>query len=256
MIYGLYLSAQGARAQSTRLDAVANNLANARTTAFKRALAVFQNHRPYDVENGLSGDVPGNLDQSTGGMTTADIVTDFAQGSLEATGGDLDVALSGPGFFQVQDEQGRQFLTRNGNFALNRNGELVQADTGYRVLNADGVPLEISGSPASVRIAPDGTISQETGGDVAVVGRLGVFAPQSLSQLKAVGNSLYESPQRPEAASPATQVRQGYREASGVNPVQEMMEMIQASRSFETNVNMIRYQDESLGRLLQSLPRR
>lgn len=71
MIYGLHLSGQGARAQSSRLDVIANNLANASTTAFKRSFAVFQDHKPYDVEHGLQKPTPHDLNESTGGIEYA-----------------------------------------------------------------------------------------------------------------------------------------------------------------------------------------
>lgn len=255
MLYGLYLSAQGARAQSRRLEAVANNLANAGTTAFKRALAVFQHHRPYDVEHGEWTGAPGNLNDSTGGVTTASIVTDYAQGPLKQTGGRLDVALSGPGFFQVADTQGRKFLTRNGSFTLNQQGELLTADGGHRVLDVRGKPLRLSPEAGEVRIGPDGTVTQFNGTSDAVVGRLALVSPLKTTPLKKVGNSLYAAGgPTPPAAN--VQVKQGFLEASGTNAIEEMTRMIQASRAFETNVSMIRYQDDSLARLLQSLPRR
>jgi len=256
MLYGLYLSAQGARAQSLRLDTVANNLANASTTGFKRALAVFQSHRPYDVEQGESRDVPSQLNRSTGGITTADVVTDFSQGPLKETGGSLDVALSGPGFLQVLDADNQRYLTRNGDLTLNRNGELVMAGTGHRVLDNEGAPIQLAGTPGKVEITPDGTISRNHNGLSAVVGRLGVYTPQSVSQLQKVGEGLYANNGPVSDAGSQVQVRQGYLEGSGVNPMSEMMTMIQSSRAFETNVSMIRQQDESLSRLLQSLPRR
>lgn len=256
MLYGLYLSAQGARAQSMRLDAVSNNLANAGTTAFKKALAVFQNHRTYDVENGSYRDVPGNLNSSTGGTTTADVVTDFAQGPLEKTGNKLDIALTGNGFLQVADGKNRQFLSRNGSLALTKDGDLVQAGTGNKVLSHDGQPIRLPADADDVLVDADGMISVQTGDSISRVAQIGLHAPQKLSQLRKVGDSQYEYSGRLTPANGSVQVQQGYLEGSGVKPVSEMLEMIQSSRSFETNINMIRIQDESLARLLQSIPRR
>ena len=99
MIYGLYLSAQGAELQSTRLDVVANNLANAGTNSFKRNLAVFQEHLPHDLEHAQNNPVPGNLNKSTGGLALGAIITDHSNGPLLETGSKYDLALAGPGFF-------------------------------------------------------------------------------------------------------------------------------------------------------------
>lgn len=252
MIYGFHLSAQGARAQSTKLDVIANNLANTGTTAFKKALAVFQDNRPYDREYGSDTEPPGGLNESTGGITVADVVTDHAQGSLTETGGTLDVAISGHGYFQVVDAQGRRFLTRNGSFTIDAAGELRVQGSGNQVLNPDGEPLRIDPAGGEVRIAADGRILQ-TGKDV---GRLGLFSPASPEKLRPVGNSLYLAEGPVGTAPDSVQVRQGMLEASGTNSIQEMMALIETSRAFESNVNMIRYQDESMAQLLRSLSRR
>ena len=257
MIYGYHLSAQGARAQSIRLDVIANNLANAGTTAFKKALAVFQDNRPYDVENGgLSGDVPGELNQSTGGITLADVVTDFSQGPLKQTGGKLDVAITGPGFLQVADGQDRRFLTRNGSLAINGAGELVLQGSGHKVLSAEGETITLASGGGEVQISADGSISQSIGGVSTPVARLGLYLSGSPGQMKKIGDSLYAPAGAVSPAGNNTRVKQGFLEGSGTNSVSEMLAMIQASRGFETNVNMIRYQDESLSRLLQSFGRR
>jgi hypothetical protein len=95
MNYGLYLSAQGAEAQSQRLDVISNNLANAQTGAFKRDLAIFQAHRPYDVENNIAENLPGGLNESTGGISLAGVITDFSDAQTQVTGGVNTVPLVG-----------------------------------------------------------------------------------------------------------------------------------------------------------------
>ena len=89
MLYGLYLSAQGAQNQTLRLQTIANNVANADTTGFKRDLAVFQDYLPYDVEHGYPNTPPGDLNNSTGGTSIASTHTDFTEGPLYQTGGPL-----------------------------------------------------------------------------------------------------------------------------------------------------------------------
>jgi flagellar basal body rod protein FlgG len=254
MLYGLYLSSQGADVQSLRQDVITNNLANASTNAFKRDLAIFQAHPPFDIENAGKQNVPGNLNDMTGGISLAAVATDFSSGPLMPTGGTYDVALAGPGFLRVSD--GRQeFLTRNGRLAVNEFGEMVTQE-GHAVLGAGGVPIAISPDAENVQIRDDGTVLQTAGGLQSEAGRLDVVQPESYAQLVKVGNSYYRNEGGAVPAGDEVNVRQGFLEGSGTKPVAEMMEMIAASRAFEANVNMIKYQDESLGRLLQSLPRR
>lgn len=255
MIYGMHLSAQGARALSTRLDVVANNLANAGTTGFKKALTLFQDHRTYDTRNGDSYSAPNDLNLQTGGVTVSATPTDFSQGSLSETGKDLDVALKGKGFFQIADAQNRKFLTRNGSFTISPDGDLV-TQTGHKVLNADGTPIRLNPAAERTQIAADGTISQIVAGANTFAGRLGLFAPPNPDSLQKLGDSRYAATGTIPQAGSDVQVQQGFLEASGTNPITEMLAMIQTSRAFEMNVNMMKQQDDSLGRLLQSVPRR
>lgn len=258
MIYGLYLSAQGADVQSKRLDVVAHNLANASTTGFKRELAVFQAHRPFDDEQGRrsvsaaarSPEPPG-LDEVTGGLSLAQVATDFADGPAVETGGMLDVALGGPGFLRVSD--GRQeYLTRNGSLTLNARRELVTHQRGWKVLAAGGNAVVIPPDAASVEIGADGTIWRiAADGTRAELDRLDVVRVPLPERLEKLGDSFYRNDQPLQPARDAVQVRQGFLESSSVNSVMEMLQMIEATRAFETNVNMIRLQDEALGQLLQ-----
>lgn len=255
MLYGLHLSAQGAKAQSTRLDVIANNLANASTTAFKRGLAVFQAHPPYDVEHGLQGQVPGDLNESTGGTTVAGVFTDRSNGPLVETANQLDVAIVGPGYLQVADGNGEKLVTRKGNFALNASGELMLAGSRHKVLSTAGSPITFNPQGGAITFGADGTVSQIVEGAPTQLGKLAIVQPGSTDALEAIGQGLYRTN---TAVTPAeqAQIRQGMLEGSGVRPVKEMLSMIEASRSFETNVNMIKFQDEALSRLLQSVPNR
>lgn len=255
MLYGLYLSAQGADAQSTRLDLIANNLANAGTNAFKRDLAIFAARDPHDVRTGQPGNAPNNLDESTGGTDLLDVVTDFSDAAHIQTGGTFDVAISGPGFLQVSDGE-RQFLTRNGALTKNLNGELVTKDTGLNVLSASGSPIIIPPEAVDVNFASDGTMNLiDEAGRIAVGGRLAIVAPESLDQMSKFGDSLYIAEGEVAPTNDLARVHQGFVEASGTQSVGEMLNLIDASRAFETNVSMIKFQDEALGRLLQAVPR-
>ncbi len=256
MLYGLYLSAQGAQNQTLRLQTIANNVANADTTAFKRDLAVFQDHLPYDLEHGNLTHPPGDLNQSTGGTTIAQTHTDFTEGPLVNTRSKYDVAITGPGFLQVKHGT-ETFLTRNGQLTQNDLGEIVTQDHGWPVLNTEGDSIVVPPGVNQITITANGRVfAGDNSGSLIALGQLNLVEPARLDSLQKLGDSLYRAhgPLGPPTSN--VQIRQGYLEASGVNPISETVQMIEATRAFETNINMIRFQDESLSRLLQSLTRR
>jgi len=251
MFYGLYLSGQGAQVQMVRQDVVANNLANAQTTGFKRELLTAQAHAPFDLQQGNRTWLPGNLDNLPGGVTAGGTATDFSQGDLQHTQGSFDVALQGKGFLKVANGK-ETYLTRNGQLSLGPQNQLVTRDQGYPVMGAEGAPLTGLDPALPIDVQPDGTVMQGT----TAVGKLALVEPQNYSDLTKIGKNMFATSGRTVPASPETQVKQGYLEDSGVRPVASMMELIESSRTLEANVNMIKTQDDSLDRLLQSLPRK
>ena len=251
MIYGLYLSAQGAQIQSMRQDVIANNMANSSTNSFKRDLVRVQAHPTFDLEQGRSGQQAGNLQNLPGGVTPAGTITDFSNGDLIKTKNPMDLALAGHGLLQVADES-RNYLTRDGQLSVNARGQLVTREHGYAVLSQGGLPISGLDPTQSIEIKDDGSIRQN--GDNA--GKLGIVQPESNRDLQKVGKNMYVTNGQIAPAEQDVSVRQGYLEGSGARPISEMMELIEASRAFEANVNMIKHQDDALGRLLSSLPRR
>lgn len=251
MMYGLYLSAQGAEAQSFRQAVVANNMANAGTTSFKRDFAILRSHPPFDAVHGPENQFPETLLDQTGGMSVEGTVTDFSQGPLKQTGSAFDIALVGEGFFQVTDGNST-FLTRSGHLALDSQSELVMADTGYAVLNSTGEPFTVPANFSELSIGPDGIVSAVSFDGVrAPLGQLGLVQPAVSTDLVKEGRNLYRSVNDVEPA-PDVQVRQQFLEESGVNPLEETVTLIETNRAFEMNMNMIRMQDDMLSRLLQS----
>ncbi|MCA9040687.1 MAG: flagellar basal-body rod protein FlgF [Planctomycetaceae bacterium] len=255
MLYGLYLSAQGATAQSQRLDVIANNIANASTSGFKRDLAIFRQMEPHDMALGLEEELPGNLDEHTGGLVLDEVVTDFTGGPLLDTGSNLDVAITGPGFLQVSDGQ-KQYLTRDGQMTLNGNGELVTVAGNMQVMSASGTPITLPPDTTQVAISSTGAISVSVDNKTMVpLSQLGVVTPRDFKALEKQGENLFVSHGPIDPAAPDVMVKQGYLEGSGVESVSEMLQMIETSRAFESNLNMAKFQDESLGALLGSLGR-
>jgi len=252
MIYGVHLSAQGAMQQSTQLDVLANNLANASTTGFKRQLAVFRGHPSHDLQRGRTGEDPPNWNQHTGGVSTSTVATAYSTGPLIPTERDLDVALAGQGFFRVADNAGQQFLTRDGRLVVNPAGQVTTAGSGHQVLQAGGAPLVLPPGSQKITITTAGEISVRTpAGEILPVGFLDVVQPQSTDQIQKLGDGTYsfEGPLGP--AVPGVQVKQGHLEGSGTRPMVEMMKLIESTRAIESNINMIKFQDETLSQLLQ-----
>lgn len=238
--------------QSTQLDVVANNMANASTTGFKRQLAVFRGHPSHDLARGQTGDDPPNWNQHSGGISTSTIATDYSTGPLMTTGRDLDVALAGQGFFRVANAEGQQFLTRDGRLAVNEVGQVITAGSGHQILQAGGAPLVLPLDYQTMMVSPAGEVSVRTAaGENAVVGFLDIVQPQSTDQIEKIGDGTYRFQGPLVPAGPDAVIKQGHLEGSGTRPMLEMMKMIESTRAVENNINMIKFQDETLSQLLQ-----
>jgi flagellar basal-body rod protein FlgF len=242
MPYGLYLSAEGAQAQSTRLEIIANNLANVDTVGFKRELAILQARYAEAIEEGVSAPGSGAIDDVGGGIMVRETKTDYSPGPLRRTEQPTDVAIQGQGFFLVRKGD-ETFLTRAGNFSLNSGGELI-TQQGYAVLDDAGAPVVVTDTRWD--ISDSGVVRQRSGAQ-----NLAIVRPQSLGDLVRVGENLFRPLSDPQPVAAADRgVRVGYLEMSSVQPMTEMTEMIQASRALEANVNMMKVQDEMLSGLV------
>lgn len=244
MPYGLYISAEGALAQSTRMETISNNIANADSPGFKRDLAIFQARYAEETQRGIDLPGSGSLNDLGGGVETLGTFTDFSPGVRKNTHQPTDLAIDGPGFFVVR-HQGQDMVTRAGNFMLTQDGGLVSQD-GEPVISAEGTPVLVNPQEGPWHVNPSGTLVQ--GGRQTP---LALVTPQSLGDLVKVGDNLFSSlsPLRPIEAT-QRRVQSGALEGSTVNAVSEMTSMIETSRVFEANVNMIRNQDQILGELV------
>jgi flagellar basal-body rod protein FlgF len=219
---GFYAACTGLMARTQALDTIANNLANTSTAGFRASHNIFSSmlveneHTPLSVLNQDANDY------SVLGRTQMDT----KQGALEHTGNELDLAMEGPGYLEVQTTEGIQYA-RGGSFHVSPRGQLVTAQ-GDPVLGENDKPITVLGAPVS--IANDGTISVNG----AVTGRLKrvEFAPSV--NVESTGGTYFTAPQ--DAATPAknTDVRQGMLEGSNVNPVTSVIELVTAQRDVET----------------------
>lgn len=233
MIRGIYIAASGLLAESARQDVIANNLANATTTGFKRSEATASPFQEMLLRSqgmpGMPEVGPMNLGAQVQGIEMID-----SQGALRFTGNTLDMALVGSGHFTVDAPGGRRY-TRDGSFGLDSAGRLVTKE-GYAVLDEAGRPITLD--RGEVRVAADGTITQ----DGTVRGRLMLTALDPATIRQESSNLLSGTP----AGAATATVRQNHLESSTVNVVSEMVELIRVMRSFESNQKAVQSHDEAL----------
>jgi flagellar basal-body rod protein FlgG len=258
-IAALNSAATGLRALSTRIDVVANNLANAETTAFKRSRVNFEDLMYLQLKqpgttNGAGDVSPAGIAVGLG-VKISNTQLDLEQGPMENTGRQLDVGIQGTGFFRVKimDSIGDGFgYTRNGNFFVNSNGELVLGmGDGYKLQP----PIKIPDGVTDIAIGQDGTVEVVKAGTntKSTVGQLKLTNFINPQGLKLLGGSLYvptEASGPPLESNPGENgtgtILQGFLEGSNVDPVKELVTLIKTQRAFELNSQSIQTADQAL----------
>ncbi len=245
MSYGMYLSAEGAKVQSKRLEFIANNLANLDTPGFKRDVPTFQARFAEAIQKGTDYSGSRSVNDVGGGVKLMEVDTDFTGGTLRQTEVLTDFAVNGEGFFQVQNADGETLLTRSGSFFVNAQGQLVTQAGGFAVLDDAGGAIKLDGQ-LPWQFMPGGVLDQ--GGQRTPIG---LQQPESLGDLVKVGHNTFRS-LGPTNKIPAQQrdIRQGFLEQSGVSSTREMMAMIETSRAFEANIKLIQHQDSMVSSLI------
>lgn len=251
----LRIGASGMMAQQRNVEVVANNLANMNTTGYQRRRTEFHDliyknsERPNEAGSRAGEQVPGGV-QSGHGVDLMSVYRVTEQGSLRATNSSFDLAIQGKGYFQIQLPDGEVGYTRDGTFQLDSSGALVTHD-GFPVLPGVQVPpdaVDISiNATGEVLVKQDGDV---TPSNVGVV-QLAMFPNEG--GLNAEGNNLYTATAASGAASPvnpgeggAGSVLQGFIEASNVNAVEEIAEMIRAQRAYDMNSKVIQTADQMM----------
>lgn len=251
MNYGLYMSATGVLASSFRQDVIANNLANSETVGFKKDMALFRELATEARMRGVSPRRHSNPDLEAigGGLAVRPTFVDRSQGDLEPTGNAMDLAIQGDGFFAIR-QGGRMMLTRDGRLKVNEAGNIALASTGLEVLDVNRQPIAVKPGQL-VTIGNDGTISQGK----QFVGRIGLFDVPDPRRLHKQGAGLLAYPGAETALKPATAaaVRSNFVERANVEPAEELAKLMETQRQLEANANMIRYQDQTLGRLVNDV---
>jgi flagellar basal body rod protein FlgG len=248
MYYGLYLSAAGANAQSRKVEVLSNNLANADTVGFKREIALLEAREAEAIERGEIGRGSRTPSDVGGGVQPLATATEYTAGKLRGTGIPTDFALESPDLFFLVQRGEEKLLTRAGNFQFDALGRLLSQE-GDPVLSSEESPIQLDPT-LPWQALPGGRIEQL--GDVF---ELGLVKPVKSTDLVKVGTNYFQS--RSEEVAPASaeqrQVRSGYLELSGVNPIREMVELIAASRSYETNIRLIQQHDGMTSSLISRM---
>ncbi|MFC4308558.1 flagellar basal-body rod protein FlgG [Steroidobacter flavus] len=257
----LWAAKTGLDAQQTRMSVTSHNLANVSTTGFKKGRAVFedllyQNVRQVGGSTSQDTVAPTGLSLGTGVRVVA-TEKQYTQGNMQTTGNSLDVAVNGRGFFQVLLPDGTMGYTRDGDFELNPQGELVTS-AGYRVQPGITIPDGVQ----SITIGKDGVVTAQLSGQSAPtqIGTLQLVDFINPAGLQPKGeNLLVESAASgtPQTGTPGLNglgyIEQGSLEASNVNVVEELVNMIETQRAYEMNSKAISTTDQMLQYLTNNL---
>jgi len=251
----LYTAATGMDALEMKLDVIANNMANINTTGFKKDRANFEDlfYRQIRLPGALDAD--GSI-TSTGvevglGTRVSSTQTNHGQGAMQTTNNPLDLAIEGQGYFRVTDPAGGALYTRSGNFGINAEGALVlgSAQTGWIV----DPPVSLPSEATDVVVSTDGLVQYRTATDPSLqsAGQLQLTTFLNPDGLMKLGDNLYKQTDasgQPTDGNPGDQgaglVRQGALEASNVEPVQELIDLITTQRAFELNSQVVQAGDQ------------
>lgn len=257
MLRGLYTTGSGMVNNQQRMDVISNNLANVNTTGFKQLYHTQKSYPENEMvrTNDQKTELPmGTIDKrpEIGPMNTGvagdGTYTDWSPGNFKKTENSLDLAIEGKGFFTVELENGEEVYTRNGNFKLNGDNELV-AQGGAPVMGEDG-PIEFPDHVNDVSIIGTGRIID---GDNRVIGDLKIRRFDNPQQLERMGQNFYRSGDATPEEMPIEDysIQQGMLEHSNVNPIKSMINMIEVNRSHEMQSKALKKQSSVLGRAIK-----
>jgi len=252
MIRAMYSGLAGMRNHQVRMDVIGNNISNINTTGFKGSRANFKDtlYQAMGVNNAC---------QVGTGLTVSGVSDNFAQGEIRATGKSLDLAISGNGFFGVQDETGRIKYTRDGSFYLDKDYKLVHT-SGLKLLdsgeNEITVELEPGQSTENIYVTEKGEVyirTEEPGDEDILVAEIGLYNFKNINGLTKVGDNLYldnSASGEPIQGLPQEEgfgfIRAGFLERSNVDMAEEMANLIITQRAYQANARVFTAADEVL----------
>ena len=254
MIRSLWTSATGMQAQELNIDVIANNLANVNTSGFKKSRAEFQdllyeNMRPAGAASSADTTVPTGVQLGHGTRPSA-VQKLFGQGDFQNTENQLDWAIEGDGFFQIELPNGDTSYSRCGEFKLDADGRIVNAD-GFLLVPQMTIPTDT----VSITVGMDGTVSVIQADDPvpSEIGTIQLARFVNAAGLRSMGKNLFvptEASGDEIVGTPGENgfgtIAQGFLEMSNVSVVDEMVSMITAQRAYETNSKVIQTSDDML----------
>ncbi|MCP0886234.1 flagellar hook basal-body protein [Ligilactobacillus sp. WILCCON 0076] len=239
-------SLTGMNGLQTQLDIVANNVSNSNTTGYKTQQASFSELLNKDITEDVTEDEQ-PLAVNMGVKVTSG-EADYSQGTISETGVSTDFAINGNGFFGVTDTSGNLYLTRDGDFSFDANGDLVNSQ-GYKVSMNATVPTNQWPS-GTLNVSSNGEMSINTGTESVQVGQLAIYEPSSLSSLINRGDNLYSVAtgttlnSNLNGATDLGSIKQGALESSNVDLASEMSNLIIAQRAYSLNSQMLKSNDD------------
>jgi flagellar basal-body rod protein FlgG len=249
----LKIAATGMAAQQTRVDVISNNIANMSTTAYQPRVAEFadllyqQHLTPGSVTSQTGTIVPAGI-QLGMGVRPSTVSIEVVQGALSATGGDLDLAIEGRGFFEITLPSGESAYTRDGKFYRDSEGLIVNSD-GYAL--ADNITIPNDARQISISLDGEVTAFFDNAPEGQQIGVISMTVFANTKGLEAMGGNLFRETAAsgaPIVSEPGTEgvgtMRQGFLEDSGVDVVEEISELIEAQRGYELNSKIISAADE------------
>lgn len=250
MVRGLYTAAMGMMTSQAQVDMISQNLANVNTPGYCKDEALEMSF-PQMMLSRLDSNGATAIGQAGTGNTMVGTYTSFDEGADQETGNPFDLALHGNAFFTVQDGQGQTDYTRNGDFALNQQGQLVTSAGDAVLGETDGQQQEIFVPSGTLVVAKDGSLSGAVDAQGQAVDGLMLSSKPDAAVWSKIGDSLFSG----QAQNPGQDytVQQGYSEGSNVNPVDEMVKLIDASRAYEANAKVIQATDETLNEVANNV---
>lgn len=245
MVEGIYTNAASLSALERWQQTISQNLASSSVTGFKKANFAIESDEKKQTEYAPDGI---SAARHSGGIPSRATSVNFSPGDLRNTGKNTDFAIEGPGFFQVQNTDGNNLYTRDGEFHINQDNTLVTKE-GLPVLG-DGGPITVDPEKGQLVVARDGSISQ---GD-NLLGRLNLYDFDDPDQLTRVEGGFFEPPAgtNPQPLE-NMQITQGAVECSNVMPMAELVNLIAVSRAYEASQRSITSHDDLISKAINSL---
>ena len=265
MVKGLYTGYTGMVNEQKRMDVVANNLANAATTGYKKEGMVnqsFDHERAIKIKDTSTGRLPQRIGAISLGVKVGETYTNWNQGSYQLTDNPADLAISGNGFFAIsftgKDGATSIKYTRDGAFTVDNQGYFRTSDGDY-LLDQNGAMNSDNNLANFVRVNPNQEFSINQQGYIfqneQIVGQIGVVDVADYNYISKYGENLYDLVEGGQIVASDASIEQGCLEASNVNVIDEMVQMITVARAYEAGQKVIQTEDSTLDKAVNSVGR-